>query len=132
MSNWTHAGGVVVRRNGEPRLLIVTAKQNPGHWVLPKGHIEAGESAEAAARREVREEAGVDANVRLPLGTLEYETDREHVRARFFLMEYIGETIHEESRGVYWCPFNEALKLLSFADTQALIRKAKQFLEGLS
>ncbi len=46
MPEFTHAGGIVVRYDGQPQYLIVTAKYNPDHWVLPKGHIEPGESLE--------------------------------------------------------------------------------------
>ena len=49
------AGGVVV--NSEGKVLMVN--QNADSWSLPKGHIEAGESALEAAKREVVEESGV-------------------------------------------------------------------------
>jgi len=49
------AGGVVLNSGG--RVLVVS--QNGTSWSLPKGHIEAGEDALAAARREIYEEAGI-------------------------------------------------------------------------
>ena len=49
------AGGVVV--NGENRVLVVS--QRGDSWSFPKGHIEEGEDAETAARREIYEEAGI-------------------------------------------------------------------------
>lgn len=55
----TSAGGVVVRVTGGR---IVVALVRDGHlpgYVLPKGHVEPGEPMEDAARREVREEAGL-------------------------------------------------------------------------
>ena len=56
MSRWraSHAGAVVYRlEDGQILYLIETARNNPAHWVLPKGHIEAGETPEKAAEREV-------------------------------------------------------------------------------
>ena len=35
-----------------------------GHWAFPKGHVEAGESEEETAMREVREETGAQVRVR--------------------------------------------------------------------
>lgn len=66
------AGGVVTRRAGGRILLgLVGEWPRPG-YVLPKGHVEPGEDLEAAARREVEEEAGLT-NLRLlgPLGSRE-------------------------------------------------------------
>ena len=52
------AGGVVLRTdNGRTLVALVTEREHPD-YVLPKGHLEAGESALDAARREVGEEAG--------------------------------------------------------------------------
>jgi 8-oxo-dGTP pyrophosphatase MutT (NUDIX family) len=49
------AGGVVL--NGGGQILVVN--QNGTSWSLPKGHVEEGEDALAAARREIYEEAGI-------------------------------------------------------------------------
>src|SRR2546427_4034147 len=52
------AGGVVFRRDGgAPRILLL--KHSSGKWMLPKGTIEEGETPEAVAPREGREETGI-------------------------------------------------------------------------
>ncbi len=48
------AGGVV--DNGSGSILMIHSR---GHWDLPKGHVEMGESGREAALREVREETGI-------------------------------------------------------------------------
>ena len=50
------AAGVVLNRRGE----VLVVNQGGVHWSLPKGHIEDGEDAVAAAKREIAEEAGID------------------------------------------------------------------------
>jgi 8-oxo-dGTP pyrophosphatase MutT (NUDIX family) len=55
MKRTESAGGVVV--NGRGQILVVS--QHGTSWSLPKGHIEAGEDRLQAARREIREEAGI-------------------------------------------------------------------------
>jgi ADP-ribose pyrophosphatase YjhB (NUDIX family) len=49
------AGGVVT--NGEGHVLVVS--QRGTSWSLPKGHIDTGEDALMAARREIYEESGI-------------------------------------------------------------------------
>ena len=56
------AGGVVVDEAG--RWLLI---HRNGRWDLPKGHLEAGESIETCAAREVEEETGVRGEVVRPL-----------------------------------------------------------------
>lgn len=48
-------GGVIVNRNGK----IAIVSQHGKSWSLPKGHIEDGEDAITAARREIEEETGI-------------------------------------------------------------------------
>src|SRR5690606_16612824 len=73
------AGGVVFDRDG--RVLVLGHVD--GAWVFPKGHIEEGETSQAAALREVREEAGVRAELvpGTPSWTTHYRNPRGVRRA---------------------------------------------------
>ena len=110
--------------NGEPEYLLVEARRSRGQWVLPKGHIERGETPEEAAVREVEEEAGVRAVVVARAGESEYDVDRKPVRVVFYLMRYQGETDRQEDRDLTWRPFGEALRLLRFDDTRRVLMQA--------
>lgn len=66
------AGGVVIRRQ-DKKILVVS--QHGDSWSLPKGHIEKGETAEKAARREIAEETGVT-DLRLERKLGEYQRYR--------------------------------------------------------
>ena len=59
----TFAGaGALVERDG--RVLMVRQRRHYGvHWELPSGYVEAGESFEQAAAREVLEEAAITVDV---------------------------------------------------------------------
>jgi 8-oxo-dGTP diphosphatase len=50
----------VIAEMPEGGIVLVRRKHPPPGWALPGGFIEAGESAAAAARREFREETGLD------------------------------------------------------------------------
>ncbi len=127
----SHAGGVVVKTgDGQAQFLVVSAKRAPDEWVLPKGHIEPGESAEQTATREVLEEAGVVASVESRLGLIEFESWRGHVRAEFFLMRYAGEGAASEDRRTAWMALDEALVALAFDDMRQLLRRADERLRA--
>jgi mutator protein MutT len=65
----------VVRGDDEPAFLITrrtsTVRAHTGQWALPGGSVDEGETAEAAARRELREEVGLDVSVDDVLGLLD-------------------------------------------------------------
>ena len=56
----TSCGAVVWRvREGKLELLLIKQFEHRDSWGIPKGHVDAGESLETCALREVREETGV-------------------------------------------------------------------------
>ena len=121
----THAGGVVVRcRDAHVWFLLVSARRQPDQFVLPKGHIEPGESTEDAACREVLEEAGVVARVVDKLGTIHYGAGRGGVCAQFFLMEFVADGTSSEGRRRAWLSLEEAIAAIPFDDTRQLLRDA--------
>ena len=82
------AGGVVFRPaagqlQAREEYLLVQTKNAPHHWVLPKGHIEAGEELAEAAVREVREETGSWARVMDDLGDISFSVNGKRIKARF-------------------------------------------------
>jgi 8-oxo-dGTP pyrophosphatase MutT (NUDIX family) len=125
VSQYSHAGGVVARTvDGERQYLLVEPRRSRGEWVLPKGHIEPGETPEAAAVREVEEEAGVRAAVVARAGESRYAVDGQPVCIIFFLMEYLGEASRQEDRALAWRPYEEALRLLRFDDSRNVLTQA--------
>ena len=100
-----HAGGVVLKRsNGGVAFLLVEAKDKPGEWVLPKGHIKPGERPEEAAVREVAEETGIWGRVYELLDDTDYRVGGVPVRARYYLMEYAGRASRASGRRPGWLP----------------------------
>jgi bis(5'-nucleosidyl)-tetraphosphatase len=86
------AGGVVLNKKGQ----VLVVNQRGRSWSLPKGHLENGEDALSAARREIYEESGVkDLTYVRPLGTYQRakigksggETRDEMKELTFFLFQ---------------------------------------------
>ncbi|ADB54210.1 NUDIX hydrolase [Conexibacter woesei] len=126
------AGGVVVR--GDDVIVIVPTRRGAqGQRVLglPKGHVDPGENAEQAARREVREEAGVEADMVEKLGDVRYFYQRDGQRifkmVRFFLFRYRAGALEDhddEVEEARWMPLAEAARALSYRGEREMVGRA--------
>ena len=101
-------------------------------WGLPKGLVEPGEAPTDTAVREVREETGLEAEIRSSLGSIRYWYVWDGVRVRkvvdLYLMEATGGdvSLHDhEMEEVRWFSLDEALSLASYrTEREALDRAA--------
>ena len=133
----TSAGGLVVDvASGRAALIGRLDRRGRLLWSLPKGHIEAGETAEQAAVREVEEETGIIASVRAPLGSIDYwfvaEDRRIHKTVHHYLLSALGGELSDadvEVTEVAWVPLAELDSRLAYADERRLVRRAAEILE---
>lgn len=119
----THAGTVVFRKNDDQTLFLVISSSSGLHWVLPNGHIDPGETEEAAALRELREEAGIRGELIQPLGIQLYEKMGEAVASQYFLVQAVEMIAADEQRVLRWEEERAALDLLSFQQTRSALRQ---------
>lgn len=126
------AGGVVVR-DGAVIVIVPARRGAQGQRVLglPKGHVDPGENAQQAARREVREEAGVEAEIVEKLGDVRYFYQRDGQRifkmVRFFLFAYRGGSLDDhddEVEEARWMPLEEAARALSYKGEREMVGRA--------
>jgi 8-oxo-dGTP pyrophosphatase MutT (NUDIX family) len=134
---------VVVRQDGliwKVALLCTEHKRGPV-WVLPKGHIEQGETREQAAVREVQEETGyAEVTILADLGSYthtfyDYLKDREVTRTEsYFLMQldseqtYTGPQYAHENFQRKWVKRDEAERLTTYESEREFIRRARRAL----
>ena len=126
----THAGGVVYRlKEATPELLLVSSRFNKSIWVLPKGHIESGESSDQTAVREVFEEAGVTARVVEFLLTSQQFVRGAAQQVEYYLLERFAEEKASEGRKIAWLVGDEAIRRLTFDEHRAVLTKGCARLE---
>lgn len=135
------AGGVAYRRRHGTIDVVLIAVGTPPRWQLPKGLVEDGETPDAAAVRETREETGIDAHVVAPIEMIEYwyvgtrdgARVRFHKFVHFFLMEARGGSVADHDHEVHearWVDATEAAGLLAFANERRVVESAVSTLEG--
>jgi 8-oxo-dGTP diphosphatase len=109
------AAGGIVFRPGQVPLIAVVQLAKDGDWVLPKGKLNPGESARAAAAREVWEETGYSVSVHEFLGKLKYPTGGRQKVVHFWRMEASKKVRDpmDDVREVDWLPLDAALERLT-------------------
>jgi 8-oxo-dGTP pyrophosphatase MutT (NUDIX family) len=136
------AGGVAFRLADSAREVAIVAAQPSRRWQIPKGLIDAGESEQQAALREVREEAGIDCELIEKIDTVEYwyfatargERVRYHKLVHFFLLKYAAGDVADHDREIAearFVPVDEAIEMLAFKSEKDIVRKAKILMEKL-
>jgi ADP-ribose pyrophosphatase YjhB (NUDIX family) len=111
-----HQGGIVLlRREIDPRA---------GFWVHPGGFVDRGETLEQAAKRETREEVGLDVEIGPLLGAFSFE-DSEVVVVTFAARTLSGEpTVGDESLEVrIFDPAELPWEELAFPSTRLALKE---------
>jgi 8-oxo-dGTP pyrophosphatase MutT (NUDIX family) len=126
------AGGIVYKQNDHGYDVVLIYRTRHDDWSLPKGHIEAGESREQAAIREVQEETGIDSRIVSPLGEATYffrkrGGDLVRKTVYHFLMEALTTELGKpnwEVTEARWVPITEAQSLLSYEKDREVVTQA--------
>ncbi|MCZ6634098.1 MAG: NUDIX domain-containing protein [bacterium] len=126
------AGGVVARKVGDQILLALAQEQIYDDYVLPKGHVEPGESIEEAARREIEEEVGISDLTLIELLGVKERLDfnkTEWKKTHYFLFtteQANAKPTHtEQHEKMHWVPLDPVPKFF-WPEQQALVEENRE------
>jgi bis(5'-nucleosidyl)-tetraphosphatase len=129
--------GAVIHYNDTYLLLHYEA----GHWGFPKGNRESGETKLKTAKREIKEETGLEYK---NLIFTDFKMDIDYFYKRegktiykvvtYFLAESDTDdvTISWEHTGYQWLPYQEALERLTYNNAKKVLKAAHAFLNKSS
>ena len=122
------AVGVVCLRGDEVLLIRRGTPPRQGEWSLPGGRIEAGERAVDAALRELREEAGIEAEITGLIDVVDGlfpEAGRHYVLIDYAARWVSGEpTAGDDAMEARFVALDQVEALLDWSETRRIIRMA--------
>jgi 8-oxo-dGTP pyrophosphatase MutT (NUDIX family) len=138
----TSAGGVAFRRRGTRTQIALISVGPQGRWQLPKGLVGRDETAETAALREVREEAGIETELLGLIDKIEYwyfasergARVRYHKFVYFYLLRYKSGDVSDHDAEVNearWFSIDRAQELLAFASEKRMVERAGEIISSL-
>jgi 8-oxo-dGTP pyrophosphatase MutT (NUDIX family) len=128
----THAGAVVFRKRNNQVFYLVVSSSDGLNWVLPKGHIDPGETPETAALRELEEEAGIVGEIVVPLSTRDFIKGGKEAAVQFFLVRETAATEAIEDRTIRWEEEAAAQQLLTFTEAREALSEGAAKMNGLN
>ena len=129
MSYEKSCGAIVFRKyHGNTELLLIKHSAG-GHWSFPKGHVEAGETEQQTALREVMEETHIEVDLDPTFRQVVTQSPKRDVKKDviYFLgraknFDYIPQ--EEEIAQIKWVEINLAHSFLTYDNDKQLVNKA--------
>lgn len=129
--------GGFIHKDGKILLIKRRFEPNKGRWSLPGGLMEIGEDPEGAARREVREELGIEVRVEglFQVSNEVIRDDKGKVKYHFVLVDYLMTplrdeiTLNEESEEYRWFEPQAVEGLDVSKNTHLIVRKYQETIE---
>lgn len=138
MKQEVSAGGVVYSYDPAGQIHIALIQDRYGHWGLPKGHLDAGETRVEAARREIIEEIGLTATIGPLVKRITYPVYKRGVWRQKTVDYFLARSEHtpltprleEGINEAQWFTPEVALKLVTFDQTRTVLQRALRMLDG--
>ena len=129
-------GAIVFRKNKNTIDVLIIKHRNGGHWSFPKGHVEKGETEEETARREVKEETGIDISFVTGFRESVSYSPKPGVMKDviYFLSEALSSDYKRQEEAIAqirWIPLSHAERYLTYNNDKGLLFSAKTALKRM-
>lgn len=132
------SAGVVIYRVFDNQIEYLLLHHIVGHWDFAKGKIEAGETKEQAALRELHEEAGLRTELEPGfIDSISYSfVDRSGQPTKKTVYFFLGR-VHDEQvvlshehKNFIWLPYDQAYAKMTFDTARRVLQKAHEFIKN--
>ncbi|MBP0970493.1 MAG: NUDIX domain-containing protein [Oscillospiraceae bacterium] len=123
-------GAIVYRRfHGNIEILLIK-HVNSGHWSFPKGHVEGDETELETAKREIKEETGLDVIIDQTFReTVSYSPRRDTQKIVVYFLalarNYDFVPQEEEIAEIRWVDIVRAARMLTYENDKTIVNKAR-------
>ena len=123
-------GAIVYRRfHGNIEILLIK-HVNSGHWSFPRGHVEGDETELETARREIKEETGLDVILDQTFReTVSYSPRRDTQKIVVYFLalarNYDFVPQEEEIAEIRWVDIVRAARMLTYENDKTIVSKAR-------
>lgn len=126
-------GAIVYRLDGENIMILMVRHTNGGHWSFPKGHVEQNETEVQTAKREIKEETGIDVEIDTRFKEkVTYSPKKDVLKDVIFFAaktdskEYVRQ--QEEISKIEWVNLDHAEKRVSFENDRRMLKNFRKYL----
>ncbi len=131
-----YSAGIIIYENQEGEIRLLFLIKDNGEYDIPKGHIEKGETSLIAAKRETKEETGLEVEP-IPYfkRKIHYFFYDKKEKVSKDLTYFIAKAesnevkISYEHKGYVWLTPDEGLEKIKFKDTREMIRIASDYIQ---
>ena len=126
-------GAIILRKDTE-ELQVLLLKHNAGHWAFAKGHVEANETEEQTALREITEETSLDVKLDTKFRTTVTYSPMEDVEKEVvYFLAYKTEGNEtpqlEEISQMKWLNLDEAKNTVTYERDKEILQKVEKYLK---
>lgn len=130
------SAGIITYTLENETVLYLLLHYTAGHWDLPKGKMETGETKKETASRELLEETGLTAQLdehfleSFNYVFLNYDKQIAQKTVYFFLGRALQTNIQLSNEHIdyAWLPYKEALEKLTYDNAKGVLKKAHKYI----